>query len=192
MSGKDTIKPTIWLTSDTHFNHKKIIYMGKGRPENFQEKIIKSIKQIKEGDTLIHLGDICIGGDKQIHEFIKNLKIKKILIKGNHDKQSNSWYIRNGWDFVCHETVIKEEGKLILLKHIPIGKESAQQIDIHIHGHSHGNMSRLTNRKEQKEYVLGGIYDPTWHYDVAPDLHNYQVISLDSIIKNINKLRKDL
>jgi len=181
-------KSKIWLTGDTHFNHKKILTLGNGRPKNYENKLFKSLKEISSKDTLIHLGDICIGKDKEIHAFIRSLACKKILIRGNHDKKSTSWYIRNGWDFVCHETVIKEEGQLILLKHKPIGKESAQNIDIHIHGHHHGNLQRIITRNHSPEEVLiGGTYDKKWHYDIAPDNHNYQIIGLETIISKMRE-----
>lgn len=166
----------IWLITDTHFNHEKLKTMGAGRPANYEERIWKSLKAIPEIDTLIHLGDICIGNDEAIHkELFEDVGCKKILVKGNHDNKSDNWYYEHGWDFVCQETVIKAFGKMILLRHIPILARSREDIDMNIHGHLHGTNDRA-NRKIE-------LYDHNWHYDVAPDTHDYQAVSLKSIVE---------
>jgi hypothetical protein len=44
--------------------------------------------------------------------------------------------------------------------------------DRNIHGHLHGN----ANRHAVKE-----IYDPDFHYDLAPDVHGYGLVDLSRI-----------
>jgi len=72
----------IWIISDTHFNHEKLKTMGNGRPDNYEELIMKGLKVIKSGDTIIHLGDFCIGKDEEWHmKWYQELKgVKKILV----------------------------------------------------------------------------------------------------------------
>ena len=50
-----------YIISDTHFNHKDNMVKWCGRPENYEELLTKSLKQLTEKDILIHLGDITIG-----------------------------------------------------------------------------------------------------------------------------------
>lgn len=142
-----------YITSD--IGHNKLIdYCS--RPSNFSEKIIKNHDNIiKENDILIHLGDICIGNDKLWHErFFENLKCKKWLVKGNHDRNTNTWYISNGWDMICDSLHLNIFGCKILFTHIPVNEEilNCMNIDYNIHGHLHDNDHRkdetnsLTNK----------------------------------------------
>ena len=136
-----------WLITDTHFNHKNMIdYCG--RPENFDDLIWKGLWELPDDSILIHLGDICIGGDKEVHEKIKLLPYKKILVKGNHDKKSNTWYLQNGWDFVCDSLSDNYFGRYITFSHIPI----AGIQNLNIHGHFHNHLFRL----QQGNWIVEG------------------------------------
>lgn len=180
----------IWITSDTHFNHEKIKTMGKGRPDNYEKKIKTALQKIKRKDILIHVGDITMGKDAQIHKFIKSLPYRKILIKGNHDNKTTTWYLANGWDFVCRETVMKLYGKKILFKHVPIGMEAGEGIDIHVHGHLHGHVERINNRPDRM--IKEGTHNRLWHYDAGVDNHKFQPINIEQIIKTMEKRKQDL
>jgi len=129
----------VYAISDTHFNHKKLIEYG--RPVDFEEQILKNLEKL-QGDLLIHCGDFCIGKNaesmERYMEAAKGFK-KKILVRGNHDPQSDAWYIEHGFDFVCDSFVNTFFGKKILFTHIP-AKRSA--FDYNIHGHLHGNAHR--------------------------------------------------
>lgn len=84
----------VYATTDTHFGHEKLKTMGEGRPDDYNEKMLKNFNKV-QGDILIHCGDFCIGEDVKWHEefFKATAKIKrKILVRGNHDHKSNSWY----------------------------------------------------------------------------------------------------
>lgn len=119
------------IISDPHYHHQLLVEIG-DRKTGYEKKIHNSLMAIPEEDTLIYLGDICIGMDTTIHErYIKPLKCKKVLVKGNHDGKSNSRYMDNGWDFVCDSLTLKQFGKEILLIHIPTQetKEWAEKKD---------------------------------------------------------------
>lgn len=176
----------IYLTTDTHFNHEKMIdYCG--RPDNFEELIFKGLKEMQCCDLLIHLGDICIGKDLETHNKLKEiLKCKRILVKGNHDKKSNSWYLENGWDFVCNEFKDKLFGKDILFSHEP---NITGDYDLNIHGHLHNNLHRLL-RKEfindtEEERNIHFLYKLTKKNKLlAIENTNYKPINLQSFICN--------
>ena len=105
-----------WITTDTHFGHDKMLEY-ESRPEGFENKILKNHKRIiSDNSILIHLGDIVIGDDKLWHNiFFNTVKpYKKWLIKGNHDKKSNTWYLNHGWDFVGDRIVLNMYGLEIL------------------------------------------------------------------------------
>lgn len=70
----------IWVTSDLHFNHQKLIDNGI-RPANYEAKLIKHWNgNVRDDDIVIILGDISWkDGYQKIHQ----LKGKKILVRGN-------------------------------------------------------------------------------------------------------------
>ena len=133
-----------WLITDTHFNHIDKMQEFCGRPLNYEELIFKGLSRIPKDDILIHLGDICIGEDAQVHaKYIQPLECRKILVRGNHDKKTNSWYLSNGWDFVVDSMLIEVFGKRILFSHKP--QQDLGYFDINIHGHFHNS-----NRREEE------------------------------------------
>ena len=130
----------IWLTTDTHFYHSKMLEY-EYRPKDFNEKIFKGLMEIPEDSMLIHLGDLCIGRDLEVMEtFIRPLRCKKVLIRGNHDKKSIDWYIRNGFDSVFDMMWLNAFNKKILFSHKP---QEDIGYDVNIHGHCHSKKRKL-------------------------------------------------
>lgn len=163
-----------WITTDTHFNHWKMLEYC-GRPNDFEHKIFKGLSGIPSSDILIHLGDVCIGRDMEMHNnYIVPLQCKKILVLGNHDKKSPQWYMTNGWDFALKGLRLKVSGKRILLTHMP--QPDDHWYDINIHGHFHNSDHRshepdLVKVKNEKHKLL------------ALEYTNYQPVSLEDFIK---------
>jgi len=51
----------IFLTTDTHFGHDKLVELS-GRPVDFSEKVFRNLQStLQPHHTLIHLGDIAMG-----------------------------------------------------------------------------------------------------------------------------------
>jgi calcineurin-like phosphoesterase family protein len=124
---------------------------------------------------LIFLGDICIGNDRDVHDFyVKDLPCKKILVRGNHDVKSYSWYIDHGWDLVVEQLKIKLFGKTILFSHIPEGLAHIGW-DVCIHGHFHNMMHRPECFiRHNKSYLL-----------YSPELENYKLCELSKFLKRL-------
>ncbi len=163
----------IYLTTDTHFHHERIKVLS-GRPDDFEYKILESFIGIKETDLLIHLGDICIGKDKEAHlEFISYAMCRKWLVKGNHDNKSNHWYLQNGWDFVGESFIIKQFGKRIAFSHKPLPVSHLDCCDINIHGHFH-NVSRDDRQYEfpHVKYKLLSIEDLDYKFIKLSEIIN--------------------
>jgi len=177
-----------WLISDTHFGHDSIIKYC-NRPNNFEDKILNNLKIINKGDILIHLGDFCIGNDKNWHDiFFERLpvNVKKILIIGNHDRKSNSWYLKNGWDFICNSFSSKLLGTEIIFSHIPKLTDK-----VNIHGHYHNNLPRLLKKefisdiekeRNKNEFNLSN-YDKNIHKLVSIEDNNYFPVTLNFFLK---------
>lgn len=173
-----------WLISDTHFNHTKLEQWG-DRTGDWQYQLHKGIAGIPAGDTLIHLGDICIGADAEIHETIVELcrredgkDVQKILVRGNHDTKSASWYLDHGWDFVMDGMHLDYMGHMLLLTHRPMHPDM-WRFTRNIHGHTHGNNHRS---EEYHEW-----YTPDFHIDISPEIVGYKPLRLDTLIKKNNQ-----
>lgn len=132
----------IWLITDTHFGHDKMVEFC-GRDPDFSQIILKNLCNIIWDDSIIiHLGDVCIGNDAHWHdEFLGSTAgaMRRILIRGNHDRKSNSWYLNAGWNFIAETISDTMFGKNVLLSHFPI-KDTGY--DINIHGHFHNSDHR--------------------------------------------------
>lgn len=173
MKDKET---KMWLISDTHFSHEKMIVYG--RPVDYEEQIKKNLKlMVKPEDTLVHLGDISLGNDlENSNWFKKELGCRTILVEGNHDKKSYGWYIKNGWDFVCREFSGKYLGKKIVFSHSPFLYD-IQRYELNIHGHLHN----LRHRGDTESVIFKGrIYRL-----VSMEFLDYKPIMLKNLIEKL-------
>jgi len=159
----------IYVTTDTHLNHSKLIEWG--RPEDFEEKILRSHNTLPEESVLIHLGDICIGKDEAMHDVLMDAighVQHRILVRGNHDHKSNSWYLDHGWTAVVEQLTMNLYGKLVIFSHIPVNHEMWAATDVNIHGHTHGNLHRDTEVRD--------FYHPEYHREIALENTHYQPV----------------
>ena len=166
-----------WITTDTHIGHDKLIELGI-RQIGVDKIIEEELLKIPEEDVLIHLGDV--GWSKgEMSRVFKSIKCKKILVRGNHDKESNNWYVENcGFDFVCMQFRDRINGYDILFSHKPwvdVG------YDINIHGHFHNNINPY-----QFEPELLSIKNPRQCL-VAIERTEYKPVPLTTIIDNFKK-----
>ncbi len=158
-----------------------------GRPKNHSELILENLAVIEPYDTLIHLGDICIGNDATWHKkFFGSIprNVKTILVLGNHDKKGNTWYLNHGWDIVCDEFKMNFLGQYITFSHIPVPHVQ----NLNIHGHFHNNLHRLqagnfvTPGEEDRNMVtLASMNDN--HKLLAIEYTDYKPVLLESFIK---------
>ena len=147
--------PLIWLTTDTHFYHDAITNEDFcNRPDDFNELILRNLRyNLAEQDVLYHLGDVIFYQHKLLSGMLDSVRCaKKYLVKGNHDKKSNSWYLRNGFDGVFDMVVIGD----IILSHKP-QRVFPDGVRLNIHGHFHNTDHRIHD-PEYNEW-----YDPSRH-----------------------------
>ena len=157
----------IYLLTDTHFGHHALVRYC-DRPRNFTEMIYSSLSVVPDGAILIHLGDFCIGNEKQHHEeFVKRTDhVKAIwLVRGNHDKRSITWY-SNYWDFVGDRIDLNIFGKTIAFTHRPI---VGVNYDLNIHGHCHTSIRSNENVHEKQRLIKME--------------HHYKPISLKKLLR---------
>lgn len=156
--------------SDMHFNHDEITEYCQ-RPHNHETLMINSLLMIPESDYFICLGDICLGHDQGIHaDIINRIQCKKILVKGNHDKKSCSWYIKHGWDFACDAFKMDYAGKIICFSHKPQPWDGDWELNVH--GHLHNLGHRENEYKNLKQ----------WHRLYSPESMGYKPVRLDRFV----------
>ena len=149
----------VWLTSDSHYNHKNIcrgttewrtsdgkVPVSQTRDFNSLEQmnsaIVNNINNVVgQSDTLIHLGDWSFGGFEKIREFYDRLICKNIyLILGNHDHhiENNRDGIQDLFIDVSHYNTIEYGQFKFRLMHYPISSwDGLNKGVMHLHGHCH-------------------------------------------------------
>lgn len=154
------------MYSDTHFGHEKLIKEGL-RPSNFEERIIHGLHNIQnpENTTIIHLGDVAFYNTQYWHElFISSCPLAKhVLVLGNHDRKSLSWYYKCGWDFVCEEFSQKIYGMNVIFSHKPLDTDIRLDDNntVNVHGHLHDGSHRDFNLTDA-HYLVSM---ENWGYD---------------------------
>ena len=143
-----------WVITDTHFEHQAVINYC-GRPYNFEDLILDRIsKSVRENDILIHIGDFAFRNEEHwLEEYMSVAPRYTYLVKGNHDKRSDVFYLSRGFGSVSTQLQIKRHGLNILFSHKPV--KDTGNFDVNIFGHFHNNplknceknlVSRLTNK----------------------------------------------
>jgi calcineurin-like phosphoesterase family protein len=117
------LRRRVFFYSDPHFGHKNIIKYC-NRPyeyvwEHDRDLIKRYNKLVKDNDIVYFLGDIGFTNYIYIQHIIKQLKGRKILIKGNHDRWSDSAYYGMGFDAVLFKADIYIGKTRVHLSHCP-------------------------------------------------------------------------
>ena len=136
-----------WIISDTHMQHENILNWC-GRKAGYEQVILDSIsKHVAPDDVLIHLGDVAWLQPKKWHTLLREAcKGKMWLVLGNHDRNSISWHLSRGWDFVGHSMAFQRHGKKILFTHKPIADNG---YDLNVFGHLH-----LTGHRDEEYQAI--------------------------------------
>lgn len=89
-----------WIISDTHLGHT-MIQKHCRRPPDVDDRILKALRRlVMPTDLLIHLGDVSFNF-YPLADVLWTFPFTKVLVRGNHDSRSISWYMSHGFDFAC-------------------------------------------------------------------------------------------
>src|SRR5258708_2547100 len=128
----------IFYTSDSHFDHQRIIEYSL-RPfedvEEMNECLIDMWNEVvKPSDHVWHLGDLTM--HRKIHtikyRILDRLNGHKRLILGNHDMDSIENYLE--WFEKIKACHVHDN---ILFTHIPVHPDSLGRFAANAHGHTH-------------------------------------------------------
>ena len=173
----------IFLISDNHFNHwniNKYCNRGFNSLAEMNTTMIKKWNNIvRQKDIVIIVGDLVFtkGDSNEIKNIIKVLNGRKILVKGNHDRKSNLFYLTNGIDFICEKFEWNFNNKKILFIHNPhlIDPIEFVKYKYIIHGHQHNAVPFI--QKKQKCICV----------NVSTEHINYTPLNLITLL---NKLKQ--
>lgn len=169
----------IYLTSDLHFNHQRIIeYEPETRKFNSVDEMNETLIEnwnsvVKTEDTVYVLGDFVMGAANTVKEIVSRLNGTIKLVRGNHDTPSKlKIYQELGIDVKDIE-YISYKGRFFILCHFPIASpefiEMVRQDNsevVNLYGHLHSNAPK-------------GYVDGTYH--IGLDTNNLAPISIEQI-----------
>jgi calcineurin-like phosphoesterase family protein len=128
----DKRRSRTWLVTDTHFNHQRML-KEQWRPADYQDRILKNWRRlVQPDDTVIHLGDVIIGQNGKLGEIVYSLPGIKVLVRGNHDQESDAWYRNRGFTWVCQGMVYGG----VYFSHTP-AVSLPSGAELNVHGHLH-------------------------------------------------------
>jgi calcineurin-like phosphoesterase family protein len=107
------------------------------RPSDVDVRIKRNwLSLVRPDDLVIHLGDVAFTF-VPLKEWMEELPGRKILVRGNHDSHTVSWYMNNGFSFACDGLVLS--GIYFTHRPVPILPENTS---LNIHGHCHNRWPR--------------------------------------------------
>lgn len=130
--------PEIFLISDTHFGHNKILEfeptrreLGATIEEHNEALVDRWNSVVRPKDTVWHLGDVLFG--REAFKYLARLNGIKKLVMGNHDNYPVDLYLRH---FRTVKACVKLDNDF-LLTHIPVHESQKHRFTANIHGHLH-------------------------------------------------------
>ena len=161
----------IFVTSDTHFNHKNIIEY-EDRPfssvEEMNDALITNWNEVvDEHDLVYHLGDFGMGKVYDLNAIYARLNGTKVLIRGNHDPSFLQCFAI-GFPVVADTIAFRYKHWEVMLHHyndFP-GIDNSEEDVVLIHGHIHGKQKRV------KSLIHAGV-----------DAWDYYPVALDDLLK---------
>jgi len=177
----------IFFISDTHFGHEAPYtkFMLKdgctfSRPHGSAAAGDQAMEEnwnkiVKPSDKVYHVGDIAMS--KKYLPILDRLNGEKVLIRGNHDLEKASTYLKYFKDV---RGVHQFDG--LLISHIPVHPDSLARWGFNVHGHLHTN--RVQREVEVSNDGSLSVYrvenDPRY-FNVSVEQINYTPISLEQI-----------
>lgn len=172
-----------YFIADTHFYHERVIEFC-DRPfrnvEEMNREIIKNWNAVVKSpkDEVYILGDFVYKGDgEQANRILKQLRGKKYLIKGNHEKYLNDKNFDDShFEWIKDYYSFKYNKRKFVLFHYPILEwDGYYRRSIHLYGHVHNKRTDYFNG------ILG-----INAVNVGADMIDYKPISIDEIVDIVN------
>lgn len=115
-------------------------------------------------DLIIHLGDVGTGSREKIRNTIKRLNGRKMLIMGNHDHFTESFYRSIGFETVSRFPILWND--FALLSHAPLQLSETTPY-FNIYGHIHNDKKYVDTENSRCVCVERTNYAPIFLYDTV-------------------------
>lgn len=168
----------VYFTSDLHFYHDNII-THVNRPfrdsAEMNRKLVERWNERVTGqDDVYILGDVTMKGPELAEEMISQLKGRKYLIRGNHDRFVDRTEFNSSlFVWVRDYAEITVENTRFVLFHYPIEEWNGYyKGSIHLHGHQHNH----------EDYNFHMAKKGIRRYDVGVDANYMAPVSAEDIL----------
>lgn len=165
--------------ADMHLGHANIIKLSNRPFKNVDEMnkvLIDSYNSVVKDDDDVYIdGDLCYRCDNPLF-YIKQLKGRKHLIIGNHDK----FLLKNSEVRKCFVEIkdiitVNDNGRKIVICHYPMVEWDGYYRDVvHFYGHIHNNFDNPTSQ------YIGKIKNA---YNIGVDVIGYKPLTYEQIVK---------
>jgi len=143
------MQENVWFTADQHFNHANIIELSNRPFKDINEMNEYLIGQwnfcVRQHDRVYILGDLILGGKRDIIPILERLNGHKYLILGNHDVRNGLDRFKEYFIWIKYYKELKVDNQRIVLFHYPLQEWNGSHRGVwHLHGHSHGNLKHTS------------------------------------------------
>jgi calcineurin-like phosphoesterase family protein len=161
----------IFLITDTHFSHDWVLQY---RPADFEARILDHWRRrVRLDDLVIHLGDVTFEREK-LAGLLDSLPGTKVLVRGNHDHDSPTWFMRHGFALACDALLMRH----VLFTHRPsLSLHEGAEVNIHGHLHNDGHRFDEWNGRYPHHCRLLALE----HWDYAP-------VELDTFLRKYHSI----
>ena len=163
-----------YFTSDLHLGHRNIIRLC-NRPfatiEEMDETLIRNWNaKVTNGDTVYILGDLLFRNEKPAEEYLKQLKGKKHLIIGNHDRDwVKKCNLEDFFESVNNLHFISDGKRQMTLCHYQSMREwlGTSEVDLSVF-----DLQDLNFRLKKLPRIFRDLYE----YDYPPTKHSIDLL----------------
>ena len=148
------IQPTDHFTGDTHFWHSTILKPDYGeRPFSTVEKMNEHLirvwnRCVPRNGRVFHVGDFSFGNRKRTEEILDRLHGQIHLVRGNHDRAIKGALAQRFASVQDYLELKTPDGTKVVMSHYPmVTWNKAHHGSWMLHGHSHGNLLDVGNRR---------------------------------------------
>ncbi len=176
----------VYFTSDLHLGHENVIKLC-NRPfdsvEEMDEALIRNWnRKVTNGDTVYVLGDLIYKSKKPPEEYLRQLKGKKHLIVGNHDR---SWYSKCQLDsffLSVNNLLYMTDGKRqYTLCHYPMMSWPHMARCYMVFGHIHGNTDAEYWPLIQRSDLM---------LNAGVDVNDFEPVTFDEMLNNNTRFKR--
>lgn len=136
-----------YITADTHFGHKAMIGFA-DRPFRFLDEMDDAMiaawnAKVPKGAIVYHLGDFSFHKPGYTIGILQRLNGTIRLVRGNHDKKNVvKGEVAQHFDWIrdYYESRLPDNRKLIMCHYPLLTWNGSHRGNLHVHGHSHGNL----------------------------------------------------